>query len=142
MEELVAERILLMQGCDDLWDELTMLKCLLPFLLLPSLDPVLYWVIAACHLLSGLFKLAPNFRPGQTQNVLTCVESSSSKSLVLEHDSSWQTHPFPQSRPHKRRNKIRANFLDQTELFVLASAWHPTPSDTLPKPPSPWAGPC
>lgn len=53
MEELVAERILLMQGCDDLWDELTMLKCLLPFLLLPSLDPVLYWVIAACHLLSG-----------------------------------------------------------------------------------------
>lgn len=53
MEELVAERILLMQGCDDLWDELMMLKCLLPFLLLPSLDPVHYWVTAACHLHSG-----------------------------------------------------------------------------------------
>ena len=73
----------------------------------------------ARSIMTCLFKLAPNFRPGQTQNVLTCVESSSSKSLVLEHDSSWQTHPFPQSRPHKRRNKIRANFLDQTELFVL-----------------------
>ena len=42
-----------MQGCDDLGDELTMLKCLLPFLLLPSLDPVFYWVMAACQLHSG-----------------------------------------------------------------------------------------
>ena len=73
----------------------------------------------AHSIMTCLFKLAPNSRPGQTQNVLTCVESSSSKSLVLERDSSWQTHPFPQSQPHKRRNKIRANLLDQTELFVL-----------------------
>ena len=27
-------------------------------------------------------------------------------------------------------------------LDQVTSAWHPTPSDTLPKPPSPWAGPC
>ena len=27
-------------------------------------------------------------------------------------------------------------------LDQVTSAWHPTSSDTLPKPPSPWAGPC